>query len=221
MQAITNKFMLEPDAVRLLERYGIDYPEYKTVGSECAAITAADTLGYPVVLKVVSPQVIHKSDMGGVKVNINSEEELKRAYRDITKSVIEHEPNAEIAGMIVVKQAPKGEEAIIGVIEDEIFGKTLMFGMGGILTEVFNDVTFKVCPVDKKTAGEMIAETKGYKVLCGIRGGEAADIEALAELLEKVSNLVMENDEIEEIDLNPVRLYNKGLAVLDARVMLK
>lgn len=215
------KFLLEPEAVQLLNRYQIGYPQYTIARSEEEAVLAAKTAGFPVVLKVVSPQVIHKSDMGGVKVNINSAKEVSLGYREIIKNVKGHLPDAQILGMMVVKQAPKGEEIIIGVTEDEIFGKTLMYGMGGILTEVFNDVTFRVCPIDQKAAAEMIQEIKGHKVLCGIRGSEAVDTEALTELLAKVSNLVMENDEIREIDLNPVRLYHKGLLVLDARIMMK
>ncbi len=117
MQILKNKFLLEPDAVQLLKRYGIGYPEYKTASGEEEAVHAAETLGFPVVLKVVSPQVIHKSDMGGVKTNINTAEELRLGYREIVKSVKSHLPDAEILGVIVAEQASKGEEIIIGVTE--------------------------------------------------------------------------------------------------------
>ena len=214
------KFLLETEAVRLLAASGIGYPDYGVAQSEWEAAEIAETIGCPVVLKIVSPQIVHKSDAGGVKVGLNGREEVIAAYRSIMNSAGIYCPEAEIKGMIVARQAPKGQEVIIGMINDDIFGKTLMFGMGGIFAELLNDVTFRVCPVDRENAESMIRETRMAKLLDGYRGAAGLDTEALADLLVKVSDMAVKNGDIGGLDLNPVVVYEKGLMVLDARVMV-
>ena len=220
MSSQTN-FMLEPDAVKLLERHAIDYPKNSFVTAKEDIAVATQTIGFPLVMKIVSPDIIHKSDAGGVVVNITSLAEAEAAYDQITESVKSHDPNADIRGLLLCEQAEKGEEIIIGTVIDDVFGHAIMFGLGGVFVEVLEDVTFRICPVDKKEALQMIREIKGYEILKGARGKPELDIEGLAELISKVSELVVKNDSIREIDLNPVRIYEDKVSVLDARIILR
>ncbi len=214
-------FMLEPEAISLLDSYGINYPEYGLARSPAEAVIIADKIGYPVVMKVVSRQVVHKSDVGGVRVGLKDASEVKAAYVKISETVCAAEPSAVIEGILVCKQAQEGVELVIGATQDGIFGPTIMFGLGGVFVEVLKDVSFRICPLKKKDAVEMIEEIKGYPILKGTRGKAALDIEALIELLLKVSNLLMETPGIVEMDFNPVRIYEKGVQVLDVRVLTK
>jgi acyl-CoA synthetase (NDP forming) len=177
-------------------------------------------VGYPVVLKVVSPEVIHKSDVGGVVTGIADAAGLEHAYKEILDSVQEHLPEAQVRGMLVCRQAPEGLEVIVGALRDLMFGPSLMFGLGGIFAEALKDVTFRIIPLQRVDAEEMITEIRGYPLLAGARGQEGYDVEALVELLLAVSRLVSERPEIEELDLNPIRLYKQGLEALDVRMML-
>jgi len=220
MSSQTN-FMLEPDAVKLLESHAIDYPKNRFVTAKEGIAVATQTIGFPLVMKIVSPDIIHKSDAGGVVVNITSLAEAEAAYDRITESVKSHDPTADIKGMFLCQQAEKGEEIIIGTVIDDVFGHAIMFGLGGIFVEVLEDVTFRICPVDKKEALQMIREIRGFEILKGIRGKPRLDIEGLAELISKVSELVTQNDAIKEVDLNPVRVYEDKVSVLDARVILR
>jgi len=213
------KCLLETEAIVLLKAYDIVYPEHAIASSKEEARTQADSIGFPVVLKVVSPEIIHKSDAGGVRVNLRSPQEVERAYEEIISAVKGYNPAARVLGMLVCKQAAAGQEVIIGALKDEIFGAAVMFGLGGIFVEVLGDVTFRVCPVTKGEAKKMIEEIKGFPILSGVRGKAGYDLDALADLLTKVSNLLLEHPEIEELDLNPVRVYEKGVEVLDARVV--
>jgi len=214
-------FMLEPDAVKLLESHAIDYPKNSFVTAKGDIALAIQNTGFPLVMKIVSPNIIHKSDAGGVVVNVTSLAEAEAAYDRITESVKSHDPNAEIKGMFLCQQAQKGEEIIIGTVIDDVFGHAIMFGLGGIFVEVLEDVSFRICPIDKKEALQMIREIKGYEILKGARGKPELDIESLAELISKVSELVVNNDNIREIDLNPVRVYEDKVSVLDARIILR
>ncbi len=220
MSSQTN-FMLEPDAVKLLESHAIDYPKNSFVTAKEGIAVATQTIGFPLVMKIVSPDIIHKSDAGGVVTNVTSLAEAEAAYDRITESVKSHDPNADIRGLLLCEQAEKGEEIIIGTVIDDVFGHAIMFGLGGIFVEVLEDVTFRICPVDKKEALQMIREIKGYEILKGMRGKPGLDIEGLAELISKVSELVMHYDDIREVDLNPVRVYENKVSVLDARIILR
>jgi acyl-CoA synthetase (NDP forming) len=220
MSAGLGRVLPEPDAAALLAEYGIAYPEHAYVQSAAEAAEAAGRLGYPVVLKVVSPDAIHKSDMGGVALDIQDATGVAQAYEDIVRSVRSHKSDAEVPGMLVCRQAPPGLEVIVGGLQDVMFGPALMFGLGGIFAEVLEDVTFRIVPVERADAQEMIQEIRGYPLLAGTRGQGGYDIEALADLLLAVSRMMAERAEIQELDLNPVRLYEQGLMALDARVLL-
>ncbi|MEM2220087.1 MAG: acetate--CoA ligase family protein, partial [Candidatus Korarchaeum sp.] len=166
------------------------------------------------------PQVIHKSDVGGVKVNLRSEDDVRRAYREIVDNVRRRVPDARIEGILVQEFAPPGAELIIGLIRDPQFGPTVMFGLGGIFVEVFRDVSFRVAPLSEQDAETMIKEIKAYKLLTGFRGAEPVDINAIKDALIKVGRIGVENEEIAEMDLNPVIAYPKGIKVVDARIFL-
>ena len=210
----------EPEAAALLGEYGIAYPKHAYVQSAGEATEAAERLGFPVVLKVVSPDAIHKSDLGGVVLGIEEVDGLAQAYESIINSVRMHKANAEIPGMLVCQQAPPGLEVIVGGLQDLMFGPALMFGLGGIFAEVLEDVTFRVVPIERADAQEMLQEIRGYPLLAGTRGHGGYDIEALVDLLLSVSRLMAERTEIQELDLNPVRVYEQGLVALDARILL-
>jgi acyl-CoA synthetase (NDP forming) len=214
-----SEFLLEPEAVKLLEKYDVPYPEHALAHSAEEAIECAGRLGYPVVLKVVSPQVIHKSDVGGVLPGLADALQVHQGFDRIHASVRSHMPEAHIEAVLVCKQAPPGLEVIIGALEDPCFGPTVMFGLGGIFAEVLRDVVFRLAPLRRLDALEMIHEVKGYPLIAGLRGQKPCDEEALVELLLAVSKLVIEHPEIKELDLNPVRLYERSLSVLDARVI--
>ncbi|MDK2464257.1 MAG: acetate--CoA ligase family protein [Candidatus Korarchaeota archaeon] len=214
------KVLLEPEAKALIADYGIPVTRVKVAKTEEEAVQFAREIGLPVVLKIVSPDVLHKSDVGGVKVNLKTEEEVRRAYREIIESVKSKVPNAKIVGVLIQEFAPAGVEVIIGLIKDPQFGPTVMFGLGGVFVEVFRDVSFRVAPLTERDAEEMISEIKGRKLLEGDRGMEPVDKKALVDALVKVGQIGVENPEIKEMDLNPVMAYPSGLKVVDARVIL-
>lgn len=215
------KVLLEPEAKALIADYGIPVTREKVAKTEDEAVQFAREIGLPVVLKIVSPDVLHKSDVGGVKVNLKTEEEVRRAYREVIESVKSKVPNARIVGVLIQEFAPAGVEVIIGLIKDPQFGPTVMFGLGGVFVEVFRDVSFRVAPLTERDAEEMISEIKGRKLLEGYRGMEPVDKKALVEALVKVGQVGVENPEIKEMDLNPVMAYPSGLKVVDARVILR
>lgn len=216
-----NRFLLEPDAIQLLGQYGIPYPVHGLAKSEDEAVRIAEKIGLPVVLKVVSRDVVHKSDVGGVLENLQNAVQVREGYQTIIDKVKTHNSCADIDGILVVKQAKEGIEMIVGALQDPTFGPTLMFGLGGIFAEVLKDVTFRIAPITLRDAEEMVLEIKGYPMLAGVRGSAPSDTTAIAELLMSVSQMVTENPQIKELDLNPVRVYEKGLLVLDARMMLE
>lgn len=184
---------------------------------ECASL--AKRLKYPVVLKIHSPDIIHKSDVGGIIAGINDEKELFAAYGKIIQNVKKNTKKARIEGILVQKMT-KGHEVIIGVKRDPQFGHAIMFGLGGILVEIIKDVSFMVTPVDKRMALEMIKSIKAYKVLEGARGKEPANINALADIIVKTSRMVEKHKDIAELDFNPVIVNQKEAVVVDARMMV-
>lgn len=219
--AIPNgRFMLEPEAIAILEKYGIPYPARALARNGAEAGTIAETLGFPVVLKIVSAEVPHKSEAGGVAVNLVSREAVEQAWETITAAVRKAVPGAAIEGMLVCAQAPEGVEAIVGGIDDASLGPTLMFGLGGIFAEILGDVAFRSIPLTRLDVDEMIREIKGFPLLTGARGKEPCDLEALAALLLAVAELLADNPDFAELDCNPVRLYPHGLMVLDARIFV-
>jgi acyl-CoA synthetase (NDP forming) len=215
----TGRFVLEPDAIRVLEQYNIPYPEHGLARSPEEAARIAGELGYPVVLKVVSADVVHKSDAGGVAVSLGDAASVRGGYKAMMDRVRDAVPDARIEGVLVCKQAPDGLEVIVGALDDATFGPTVMFGLGGIFVEALKDVSFRIAPLERRDAEEMVAEIKGYSLLMGARGQAGCDVRAVTDLLMAVSQMVTDHPEIKELDLNPVRVYEKGLMVLDARMM--
>lgn len=213
-----NRWLLEPEAMEVLGAYGIDVPESHFVSDYESAEKAARAIGFPVVLKIVSPQILHKSDAGCVKLNLKNTTELKNAYQAILTNARKFNAQAEIKGMMIYPMVKSGLETIIGVTNDAQFGLAIMFGLGGIFVEVLKDVTFRIVPLTKQDALEMISETKGYKLLQGTRGTEPRDINALADTILKISNLCRNFPMINEIDLNPTYVYEQGVLVVDVRI---
>ena len=213
------KLLTEPEAVKELAGYGISYPEHGLARSAEEAIHIADDLGYPVVLKIVSPQVSHKTDVGGVFVGLDSDKAVKSAYKAIINKIKAAVPESSIEGVLVCRQAKEGQEVIVGAIIDPVFGPTVMFGLGGVFAEVLKDVTFRVAPFYHSEARAMIREIRGFPLLSGARGASACDLDALTDLLVATSRLMVDKPRIKELDFNPVRLYPDGLSVLDVRVI--
>ena len=213
--------LTEVEAKELLATAGINVAPTKLATSKQEAASIAKTLGFPVVLKIVSPDVLHKSDAGGVKLNLNSEAEVGNAYDAIMTSIKAKLPSAKILGIAVQKMARPGTEVIIGMSKDPQFGPVLMFGLGGIFVEIMKDVSFRIVPLTKRDADEMIHEIKGFPVLTGYRGQEVASLAHLQDILMKVSEFAEKNPEVKEIDLNPVLAYKDGAIAVDARVILE
>jgi acetate---CoA ligase (ADP-forming) subunit beta len=182
--------------------------------------SVAEKAGYPVVLKVVSPDVTHKSDVGGVRLGLDSVKEVQDAFEEIMADVKAAQPDARIEGVAVQKMAPAGTEVIVGMSKDPQFGPVMMFGLGGILVEVLKDVAFRIVPLEPKDARQMVREIKGFPVLEGVRGQAPADLNALETLILKVSKFVEAHPEIEELDLNPVFAYPDGVLAVDARIVI-
>ncbi len=208
-------YLMEHECKELLAGEGIPTTAISVAHSAVEAVKISDKIGYPVVLKVLSPEVIHKSDLGGVKLNLQNAGEVEFAFTEIMKSFADK----KIIGVAVQKMASPGLEAIIGVSRDPAFGPVLMFGLGGVFVEVLKDVSFRILPVTEEDIEEMLQEIRGYNLLRGYRG-TAVDLSALKDLLLKISNLVMRCPEIRELDLNPVFLYPQGNITIDARIFL-
>ncbi len=208
-------YLMEHECKAILEDLGISTTGALVARSEDEAVKMSESIGYPVVLKIVSPEVVHKSDAGGVKLGLNDAGTVRLAYNEIIDSFADK----EVVGVAVQKMASSGIEAIVGVTNDPTFGPILMFGLGGIFVEILKDVSLRSIPITKSDAEEMIEEIKGHPLLEGYRG-HSADIPALKKLLLQISDLVMKHPEIAEMDLNPVFLYPSGYLVVDARIIL-
>jgi acyl-CoA synthetase (NDP forming) len=214
-------YVIEPYAKTICANYGIPVPRFKVAKNRKEAVKSADELGYPVVLKIISPDIIHKNDAGGVVLNINAPKEVRKAYREILANVKEHAPDAGVLGILVEEMVPPSTEVVVGGIRDPQFGPTLMFGLGGIFVEILRDVAFRICPITRQDGLEMISEVKGYQILKGYRGQPAVDINKIVEILLGTSKLIMDYPEIKEIDLNPVIVYEKEAKVVDSKIILQ
>ena len=212
--------LTEVESKELMKLAGLPVVETRLARSRRQAASLGRELGEKVVLKVISPDIIHKSDAGGVKVGL-ALREVGRAYDEIMASVKEKEPNATIHGVSVQAMARPGAEVIIGMSKDAQFGPVLMFGLGGVFVEILKDVSFRIVPITRRDASQMIHEIKGFPVLEGYRGQEPANITALEDILLKLSEFVDKNPEIKEIDLNPIFAYKDGAVAVDARVILE
>jgi len=212
--------LLEPESKELIAAFGITTARHTVTASVKEAIQAATSIGYPIVLKIVSPDISHKTDVGGVKVGIKDAEGVKAAYEEIMKNVNIKKPDARIEGILVEEMATPSTEVIIGGLRDPQFGPAVMFGLGGIFVEVYKDVSFRIAPLEEYDAIDMIHEIKGSKILKGFRNTESLDITSVAQTILKVSNIMVSIEEIKEIDLNPVLVYPKGVKAVDARIIL-
>jgi len=208
-------FLFEYEAKSILKEYGIPTTKFYLAKSEQEIDKIINELNFPCVAKITSTKVIHKSEIGGVIIGINGKDELIKAYKKL--AYIAQQNNIPLEGVIIEEQAEQGIEAIIGVIKDPIFGHVIMFGTGGIYTEAFRDVSFKVLPVNKKDLFDLVNETKLGLILKNSRG-KKYDLNILVENLEKVVSLIEENPEIIEMDLNPVLIYESNIKVVDARM---
>jgi acyl-CoA synthetase (NDP forming) len=212
--------LTEVESKQILEEAGIPTARAQLAAGRDQAIAAAKQLGFPVVLKVVSPEISHKSDVGGVKLNLGSEEEVGAAFDEIVAAARKAEPEAKIEGVSVQKMAPPGVEVIMGMTKDAQFGPVLMFGLGGVFVEVLKDVAFRIVPLEPRDARQMIREIQGFPVLQGFRRQPPADLAALESMLLRLSAFVEEHPEIAELDLNPVFAYKDGALAVDARIVL-
>ena len=214
--------LLEEEGQEVLKAYGLPLPKSALAKTEADAIKIAKQIGYPVVMKIASPQIIHKSDAGGVKVNLTNDSEIKEAFKIIIANAKKYNKNAEIKGVLIVEMVKGGKELIIGSKLEPGFGPVIMLGMGGIYVEVLKDVTFKLAPVTDKEADDMIASIKTQKILQGVRGEKPSDITKLSECIQRLSQLVTDFKEIKELDMNPVLVMEKGKGckILDVRIGL-
>jgi len=204
-----------------MKEYGINLTEPLLAQSRDAAVAAAEKIGYPAVMKIVSPQITHKSDIGGVRVGLANPGDVSRAFTEITAAAAEKVPEAVVEGVAVQKMAPPGLELVVGMSKDPQFGPVLMFGLGGTLVEVLKDVAFRIVPLTRKDAKAIIREIRAYPLLEGYRGQPAVDIEYIEELLLKVSAMIGDNPEIKEMDINPLIAYGDGAIAVDARIILE
>ena len=214
-------YLLEPEAKTICMEYGIPVTKFRVAKTADEAVKFAEEIGYPTVLKIVSPDVIHKFDVGGVVLSLKSPEDIRDAYKKILENVKKQKPEAKVKGILVQEMAPSSTEVIVGSTKDPQFGPALMFGLGGIFVEVLKDVTFRIAPITERDAREMITEVKAYPILKGYRNQPPADIDAIVKILLKTSKLVMDHQEIKELDLNPIIVYEKGAKTVDARIILE
>jgi len=213
--------LTEIESKKLLEGAGINTVETRLASSQKEAIALSDQIGFPVVLKIASPDISHKSDAGGVRVGLKNKSEVRKAFGEIMTSARQIYPTANIQGVSVQNMVRPGVEIIIGMTKDPQFGPVLMFGLGGIFVEVLKDVSFRIVPLTRRDASEMIKEIRGYPLLEGYRGQEPANIPFLENLLLEVSSFVGQTPEIKELDLNPVFAHSDDAVVVDARVVLE
>ena len=213
--------LLEQEAFQLLEEYNIPYPPYGVAESPEETGKIAEKIGFPVVLKIISPDISHKTDVGGVVVGVETPEKaIEKSYL-ILENVKRNAPSARIRGILVQKMVPSGLEVIIGGIVDQAFGITLMLGLGGIFTEILRDVSFRIWPITLEEALEMINELKGSLLFKGYRGRPPINTYNIAEVILKLGKLMEEHPEIESVDFNPVVAYPDTVLVVDARFILK
>ncbi len=212
------RLLTEAEGYDLLKKHQVPVPPHKILKSADEAAKAAGKIGYPVVAKIVSPQVVHKSDAGGVVTGIKNEDDVRNAFNRIMHNVKEKVPDAEITGIIIEKDMPSGLELIVGGKTDPSFGKILTFGLGGTLVEFLKDVSMRVLPIETDEIEKMVHEIKGYTLIKGYRGEPPKDERTLAEIIGKVSKLFYESTNLVEFDINPLILYEKGACAVDARI---
>jgi acyl-CoA synthetase (NDP forming) len=212
--------LLETESRDILKKCGLSLPHAIFTSNMDDVKGAAHRLSYPVAMKVVCPDIIHKSDVGGLKLDLKDEMELCLAFEEILASACTLTRRERVLGTLISPMAPEGQECIVGMIRDPQFGPVIMFGLGGIFVEAIKDVSFRVAPPTDQDIDEMIQEIKGYKLLTGTRGGKPKDTEAIKQILAGISQIAVDNPEIKEIDLNPVIVHEKGASIVDSRIIL-
>ncbi|KAG2479466.1 MAG: Acetyl-CoA synthetase (ADP-forming) beta chain, partial [Nitrosopumilales archaeon] len=215
-----HKVITEEESKTILKRYGISVPPYALVKSTDEAAKAAKKIGFPLVMKVVSPQILHKTDVGGVKVGIDNVQDVKKTFTDMYGR-LSKKKGVHVKGILLEKMVPKGVELIVGLQNDPQFGPVIMAGLGGVLTEVFRDVAFRMLPITTSDAKSMLNELKGSKILKGFRGSKPIDINMIAKALVKIGKLGVDNANFfDSIDFNPIIAYPKSYYVVDAKILL-
>ena len=213
--------LLETESRDILKRYELPLPEAALIGSADEIGNAGGKFSYPLAMKVVSPDIIHKSDAGGIKLGLKNESGVRKAFKEIIANAGKFTTRDRVLGTLISPMVACGQECIIGMIRDPQFGPVIMFGLGGIFVEVLKDVSFRVAPLADRDIDEMIKEIKGYKVLTGVRGEKPKDIGAIKNILARLSDIAVDNPEIMEIDLNPVIVHDKGASIVDSRMILE
>ena len=214
------KNLLETEARELLSLYGVALPPAGLAKTEDEAVTAAAAVGFPVALKIVSPEIIHKSDAGGILLNLGDEKAVREGFAAVVANAGKVSRPEKVLGVLVAPMAPTGQECIVGMIRNPQFGAVLMFGLGGIYVEVLKDVSFRVAPPSDLDIEEMIHEIKGYPLLGGVRGQKPKDTGILKDLLRRVAQLAADHPEIQEVDINPIIVHEQGASVVDARIII-
>ena len=215
--------LLEEEGYEVLEAYGFPTPKSILCTTEQECINAARQIEYPLVMKIVSPDIIHKSDAGGVKVGIKADDELRNSFNTITGNALKYKSDAKVKGVLVQEMVKSAKETILGASQDPTFGPVIMFGLGGIYVEVLKDVVFRIVPIDEQEATNMVESIKTIKLLKGVRGEKSSDLRAISDSLQRLSQLVVDFPEIKEFDINPLLVLEegKGARVVDARIILK
>jgi len=211
------------EAMDILTEYGFVVPKMGLAETGHEAVEMANEIGYPVVMKIASPDILHKSDIGGVRLGVGTPVEVERAFEEIISASRRFMPSALILGVTINQMVPKGKEVILGMAKDPDFGPMLMFGLGGIYVEVLKDVSFRIAPIDKREANAMINEIRSFPLLRGVRGEEPADIQSIVDSLVKLSQLVTDFPEIIEMDINPLMVMSsgKGAVAVDCRISVE
>jgi acetyl-CoA synthetase (ADP-forming) len=219
--ALERMILSEPEAKGLLALGAVPVPRFIVVEDVNAVVDAAEGFGYPLVLKVISHNIRHKSDVGGVSLDIKDPEELSERLSLMLLHIADESPTSIIEGFVLEEMLPKGVEVIVGAIKDDRFGVVVIFGTGGVTVELMSDVSFRLAPVKKDEVIEMIKEVRGFALLEGQGGESARDIDAVAELIGKVARIVEETDRLKELEINPLIVYEEGVVAVDAHAVLE
>ena len=213
--------LTEVESKNFIREAGIPVVDTRLAVSKSQATTYAKELGFPVAMKIVSPEILHKSDVGGVRIGLKNQKEVNLAYDEIVAAAKKANPKAQIHGISVQPMAASGVEVIIGMTKDAYFGPVLMFGLGGVMVEVLKDVAFRIVPLTPRDARQMLREIKGYPILEGYRGQDPVNLAKIEESLLSLSTFLESHTEVRELDLNPIFVYEDGLLAVDARVILE
>jgi acetyl-CoA synthetase (ADP-forming) len=215
------KVALPDESLDIVKLFGVNIPDHVFVKTPEEAVKVSTEIGFPLVMKIASSEAIHKSEKGGVVLGINGAKEVEGNYNKLMRNLEREIPDAQISGILLQKQIPGTTHLIVGGIHDEQFGPVVMFGMGGVLVELFKDVSFRIAPVTEEEALEMIKEIKAYPALSGYRGSKVLDIKQIAKTIIIISDLISNISIIKEVELNPLLAYEKKVVAVDAKVILR